>query len=74
MTKPSNWTQGMTTKQIAILRAGPPTSGGPKAPDTTTPFVIEVESHEGPAVLQIGPQAAAVLAEELATYLKLYSR
>jgi hypothetical protein len=42
--------------------------------DTTTPFVIEVESHEGPAVLQIGPQAAAVLAEELATYLKLYSR
>jgi hypothetical protein len=55
----------MTTKYIAILRAGPPTSREPKAPDTTTPFVIDVETHDGPAVLQIGPQAAAVLAEEL---------
>jgi hypothetical protein len=33
----------MTTKQIAILRAGPPASRGPKAPDITPPFVIEVE-------------------------------
>jgi hypothetical protein len=64
----------MTTKQIAILRAGPPTSRGPKAPDTTTPFVIEVETHDGPAVLQIGPQAVAVLAEELAGYMKLHSK
>jgi hypothetical protein len=64
----------MTVKQIAILRAGPPSSRGPKAPDTTTPFVIEVETPEGPAVLQIGPQAAAVLAEEIATYLKLHSK
>jgi hypothetical protein len=64
----------MTIRYIAILRAGPPTSRGPMAPDTTTPFVIEVESHEGPAVLQIVPQAAAVLAEELAGYLKLYSK
>ena len=58
----------MTTKQIAILRVGPPTSGEPKAPDTTTPFVIEVETHDGPAVLQIGPQVTAVLAEELAAF------
>jgi hypothetical protein len=72
--EPSNWSQGMPTKQIAILRAGPPTSRGPKAPDTTTPFVIEVETHEGPAVLQIGPQASAVLAKELAGYLKLHSK
>ena len=63
-----------TPRQIAILRAGPPSSRGSKAPDTTTPFVIEVETPEGLAVLQIRPQAAAVLAEEIAMYLKLYSK
>jgi hypothetical protein len=65
----------MTTKRIiAILRAEALTSRGPEAPDTTTPFVINVETHEGPAVLQIGPLASAVLAEELAGYLKLHSK
>jgi len=64
----------MTTKYIVILQAGPPTSRGPKAADTTTPFVIDVETHEGPAVLQVGPQAATVLAEELAGYVKLHSK
>ena len=56
LAKPSNWSQDVTTGQIAILRAGPPTSRGPKAPDTTTPFVIEVETHDGPAVLQKDPR------------------
>jgi hypothetical protein len=70
-----DWSQDMTTKRIiAILRAGAPTSRGPEAPDTTTPFVINVETHEGPAVLQIVPLASAVLAEELAGYLKLHSK
>jgi hypothetical protein len=37
------------------------------------PFVIEVETADGIAYLQMGPQASAVLAEELATYLKRYA-
>jgi hypothetical protein len=65
----------MTTKRIiAILRAEAPTSRQPVAPNTTTPFVINVETPEGPAVLQIGPLASAVLAQELAGYLKLHSK
>jgi hypothetical protein len=49
----------ITKRIIAILRAEAPTSRGPEAPDTTTPFVINVETHEGPAVLQIVPLASA---------------
>jgi hypothetical protein len=45
---------------VAILRAGPETTRGPKAPETSIPFVIEVQTTNGPAVLQFGPQAAAV--------------
>ena len=63
----------MSVRIIGIMRAGPVTSRGPKEPNTTTPFTIEVETTEGPAYLQIGPQASAVLAEELATYMKLYA-
>ena len=59
---------------IAILRAGPETSPGPKAPETSTPFVVEVKTMNGPATFQFGPQAAAVLAEELASYMRLHSR
>ena len=64
----------MSPKAIKIVRAGPQTSRGPKAPNTTTPFTIEVETLEGPGTLQVDPQAAAVLAEELAAYVKRYSR
>jgi hypothetical protein len=53
--------------------AGPLTSHSPKGPNTATPFVIEVETAEGAAYLQIGPQASAVLAEELTIYLKRYA-
>jgi hypothetical protein len=63
----------MSVRIIGIMRAAPVTSRGPKAPNTTTPFTIEVETTEGRACLQIGPQASAVLAEELATYMKLYA-
>jgi hypothetical protein len=57
---------------IAILRAGPFASGAPKSPATSVPFVIEIETPDGPAILQVGPQATAVLAEEMATYLNLH--
>ncbi len=55
---------------IAILRAGPLTSPGPTGPATNVPFVIEIETQDGPAMLQVGPQAVAVLADEMALYLK----
>jgi hypothetical protein len=55
----------MSLKTISIVRAGLLTSPSPKGPNTTTPFVIEVEANDDPAYLQIGPQASAVLAEEL---------
>jgi hypothetical protein len=57
---------------IAILRAGPITSRGPKGPETNVPFVIEIETPHGSAILQVGPQATAILAEEMATYLSLH--
>ena len=63
----------MSLKTILIMRAGPLTASTPKGPNTTTPFVIEVETSDGPAYLQMGPQASAVLAEELGTYLKRYA-
>jgi hypothetical protein len=63
----------MSLKTISIVRAGPLTSRSPKGPNTATPFVIEVETADGIAYLQIGPQASAVLAEELATYLRRYA-
>jgi hypothetical protein len=59
---------------IAILRVGPETSHGPKAPETSIPFVIEVQTTNGPATLQFVPRAAAVLAEELAGYMRLHSK
>ena len=58
---------------IAILRVGPETSHGPKALETSTPFVIEVQTQNGPATLQFVPHAAAALVEELASYMKLHS-
>jgi hypothetical protein len=65
----------MIGKQIiGILRVGPETSRGPKAPETPIPFVIEVQTTNGPATFQLGPQAAAVLAEELAGYMSLHSK
>jgi hypothetical protein len=63
----------LSLKTISNVRAGPLTSGSPKGPNTTMPFVIEVETADGIAYLQMGPQASAVLAEELATYLKRYA-
>jgi hypothetical protein len=63
----------MSLKTISIVCAGPLTSSSPKGPNTAIPFVIEVETIDGAAYLQIEPQASAVLAEELATYLKRYS-
>ena len=53
---------------IRILRAGPAISLGllDPGPTSTTPLRIEVETFEGPAVLSLSPDAAAVLAEELA--------
>jgi hypothetical protein len=63
----------MSVKTIFVVRAGPLTTRGPKGPNTATPFIIEVETSEGPAYLQIGPHASAVLAEELAAYVKRYS-
>jgi hypothetical protein len=53
----------MSLKTISIVRAGPLTSRSPKGPNTATPFVIEVETDDGAAYLQMGPQASAVLAE-----------
>jgi hypothetical protein len=58
----------MALKTISIVRAGSLTSRSPKGPNTTTPFVIEVETSDGAAYLQMRPQASAVVAEELATY------
>jgi hypothetical protein len=63
----------MSLRTISIVRAGPLTSHSPKGPNTTTPFVIEVETADGAAYLQMGPQASAVLAEELAIYLNKYA-
>jgi hypothetical protein len=63
----------MSLETIHIVRAGPLTSRSPKGPNTATPFVIEVEAADGPAYLQIEPQASAVLAEELAIYLNRYA-
>jgi hypothetical protein len=63
----------MSLKTISIVRAGPLTSRSPKGPNTKTPFVIEVETADGAAYLQMGPQASAVLAEELAIYLNKYA-
>jgi hypothetical protein len=60
---------------IAILSVGPETSRGPKAPETSTPFVVEVQqTTNGPAVFQFVPRAAAVLAEELTSYMSLHSK
>jgi hypothetical protein len=39
-----------------------------------TPFVVEVQTTNGPAVFQFVPRAAAVLAEELTSYMSLYSK
>lgn len=65
----------MIDKQmIAILRVGPESSHGPRAPETHVPFVIEVQTQNGPATLQFGPQAAAALAEDLASYMKMHSK
>jgi len=64
----------MASEQIVIRRVGAPTSRGPRTgPKTRTPFVIEVETAAGPGILTVAPQAAAVLAEELARYLKQHS-
>jgi hypothetical protein len=59
-------------RNIVITRAGPLTSRGPTGPTTTTPFVIEVETPEGHAILSLSPTAVAVLAEELQAYLKAH--
>jgi hypothetical protein len=58
---------------ITILRAGPLMSRSRKAPAISIPFVIEIETSAGPAILQVGPQATAVLADEMAAYLSLHS-
>jgi hypothetical protein len=63
----------MSLKTISIVHVAPLTSLSPKGPNTTTPFVIEVETADGAAYLQMGPQASAVLAEELAIYLNKYA-
>jgi hypothetical protein len=63
----------MSLETIHIVRAGPLTSRSPKGPNTTTPFVIEVETTGGIAYLQMAPQASAVVAEELMIYLKRYA-
>ena len=63
----------MSLKTISIVQVAPLTSLSPKGPNTTTPFVIEVETADGAAYLQMGPQASAVLAEELAVYLNKYA-
>src|SRR5262249_50436239 len=63
-----------TDNEIVIRRAGPPTSRGPKALNTTIPFRIEVETLDGPGALTVAPQAAAVLAQELARYLKQHGQ
>lgn len=59
---------------IGILRVGPETLHGPKVPETGTPFVVEVLTQNGPATLQFVPRAAAVLAEDVASYMTLYSK
>jgi hypothetical protein len=38
---------------VAILHAGPETSGGPKSPETSTSFVIDVQTTNGPAIFSI---------------------
>jgi len=48
------------------------TSRDPTGPTTATPFAIEGETSEGPAVLSLSPAAVAVLAEELQGYLKTH--
>jgi hypothetical protein len=41
-----------------------------RVPTTAMPFVIEVETSQGPAILSLSSAAVAVLAEELQGYLK----
>jgi hypothetical protein len=44
-----------------ITRVGPLTSRPAKGPDTTSPFRIEVEIGNRPAVLSLSPSAATML-------------
>jgi hypothetical protein len=57
---------------FTILRAGPLAGRRLKGPAISIPFSIEIETSTGPAILQIGSQAALVLVEEIAAYLSLH--
>jgi hypothetical protein len=48
------------------------TSRPATGPGTTTPFRIEVEMGDGPAILSLSPSAAALLRSELDLYLQKY--
>jgi hypothetical protein len=61
-------------KQIAIMRIGPISSRNPDKPAsiTTTDFLIEAMTREGPAHLSLSRDAVLVLAEELERWLKAH--
>jgi hypothetical protein len=59
------------SKQIVITQVGLPTSH-PFKFDNAMPLVIEADTPDGPAILQISPRAAAVLAEQLPIYIGKY--
>jgi hypothetical protein len=61
----------MDTPQIVIKRVGPVPGRAPHdASIITIPFRIEVETPEGPAVLNLSPSAVPVLAVELEIWMK----
>ena len=61
----------MDTAQIVIKRVGPVSNGGLREANVTIiPFRIEVETPEGPAVLNLSPSAVPVLAAELERWMK----
>jgi hypothetical protein len=55
-----------------ITRVGPMTSRPAPGPETTIPFRIEVEKGDGPEILSLSPNAAAVLRGELNQYLETH--
>jgi hypothetical protein len=61
----------MDTPGILIKRAGPLSSRRPRDNQITAiHFRIEVETPEGPAVLNLSPSAVSVLATELEIWMK----
>ena len=66
----------MEGKKVGVFHAGPPGCRSKNHPNfaANDPFVIEAHTTEGHGYLAIDPPAAAVLAEELAEYVRKHAR